>query len=117
MKLRRSGSRRDLYFRLNVLQFEIAPLRKRPDLIPSMADHFLSVYGPKLNPGVKGFSRDAADVIKEHRWPGNIRELENAIMRGLVNAAGEFIEVSDLGLEETGSAETVFSMKNQTLLI
>jgi DNA-binding NtrC family response regulator len=98
--------REDLYFRLNVLQFEIAPLRKRPDLIPSMADHFLSVYGPKLNPGVKGFSRDAADVIKEHRWPGNIRELENAIMRGLVNAAGEFIEVSDLGLEETGSAET-----------
>ena len=93
------------YFRLNVLQFEISHVRKRPDLIPSMADHFLSVYGPKLNPGVRGF-QDAADVIKRARCMGKHKRTGNAIMRGLVNAAGEFIEVSDLGLEETGSAET-----------
>lgn len=92
--------REDLYYRLNVLSFELPPLRKRKEMIAGLANHFLLRYAGKLNPEITCFSNDALKLIKNHLWPGNIREMENSIMRALVNASGHCVEVQHLALEE-----------------
>ncbi|MBN1578918.1 MAG: sigma 54-interacting transcriptional regulator [Chitinispirillaceae bacterium] len=95
----RKRFREDLYYRLNVLAIELPPLRKRPDMVPHLADHFLSRYGPRLNPAVQGFTPEAKRLFVAHRWPGNIRELENTVMRALVNARGGLIDAEHCALE------------------
>jgi transcriptional regulator with GAF, ATPase, and Fis domain len=90
--------REDLYFRLNVLSVELPPLRNRPVLIERFADRFLKQYRMKLNPKVTGFTDSGKELLKAYQWPGNIRELENTIMRGLINAAGDYIDANHLGL-------------------
>jgi transcriptional regulator with GAF, ATPase, and Fis domain len=84
--------REDLYYRLNVLAVELPPLRRRPLLIERFADHFLKQYRAKLNPKVTGFTDSARQLFKAYPWPGNIRELENTIMRGLINSTGDRID-------------------------
>jgi transcriptional regulator with GAF, ATPase, and Fis domain len=96
--------REDLFYRLNVLHLELPPLRARRELILPLATHFLRTYAQKLNPGVSGFTDDARARLCAHTWPGNIRELENTVMRGLANAAGEFIGADDISLEGFSSA-------------
>ena len=90
--------REDLYFRLGVLQLEMPPLRTLTPLIEPMARWFLQRYAPRLAPTVGGLSPSALSTLLRHPWPGNIRELENTMMRGLVNASGEEICADDLGL-------------------
>jgi DNA-binding NtrC family response regulator len=87
--------REDLYFRLNVVQIDLPPLRDRMEDVPLLATHFAAKYA---RPGAppKGIAPAAMERLLAHSWPGNIRELENAIERACVTARGPNIEEGDL---------------------
>lgn len=76
--------RHDLYYRLNVLNIYIPPLRERGNDIEILANHFLKVFSEKLNKKITGFTAEAINYYKKYHWPGNVRELENYVER-LVN--------------------------------
>jgi transcriptional regulator with PAS, ATPase and Fis domain len=88
--------RKDLYYRLNVISFEMPPLRERKEDIPLMAEHFLHRFSQETNKAVDGISREAMDEMMLYEWPGNVRELENAIERAVVVSKGRNILPSDL---------------------
>ncbi len=79
--VRRGTFREDLYFRLNVIQIETPPLRARGTDIEALAQIFLDRMGKKLSRKFEGFTAEALNVLRTHRWPGNIRELENVVER------------------------------------
>jgi two-component system response regulator HydG len=76
--------RGDLYYRLNVVNIEMPPLRARPSDLLSLASHFLSRFAKENGKPIEGFSDDAIERITGYRWPGNVRELENVIERAVV---------------------------------
>ncbi|MEK7705882.1 MAG: sigma-54 dependent transcriptional regulator [Myxococcota bacterium] len=88
--------REDLYYRLNVLQLRIPPLRERKDDIPLLVDHFVTKYAARLRRDDMTVSRDALRALMDYAWPGNIRELENTIERAMVLADANHIDVHDL---------------------
>ena len=80
--------REDLYYRLNVVNIEMPPLRARPsDLLP-LATHFLQRFAKENGKRIEGFADDAVERITGYRWPGNVRELENVIERAVVLCDG-----------------------------
>lgn len=91
--------REDLYYRLNVLNLTVPPLRMRREDIPLLARHFLQRCARSLRKPVQGFSPEALALLSAHGWPGNVRELENAIERATNLAMGELIQPADLPLE------------------
>lgn len=93
----REGSfREDLFYRLNVITVRIPPLRSRREDILGLAETFLTYYGQKNKKEMRGFSKEAMDVFLRHAYPGNVRELENAIERAVVMARGDVLDVDDL---------------------
>jgi DNA-binding NtrC family response regulator len=78
--------REDLYYRLNVIEIRIPPLRERREDIPLLANHFLERLAHELNREVSGISQGAMKVLVDYDWPGNVRELENAMERAIVTA-------------------------------
>lgn len=87
--------REDLYYRLNAAQLHVPPLRDRPEDIPLLAEYFLSRAGAMEDrPG--GFREDVMDLFFSHSWPGNIRELQNAVRYSAIVAKGEQITIDDL---------------------
>jgi len=76
--------RADLYFRLNVVQVIVPPLRLRREDIPELVAHFLGHYNRELSQEVRGLSAQALDAMTAYEWPGNVRELRNAIERALI---------------------------------
>jgi DNA-binding NtrC family response regulator len=80
--------REDLFYRLNVIPIEVPPLRKRPEDIPLLAQHFLDVANEERGTQVKSISHDAIERLCSYAWPGNVRELEN-LMERLVILCGE----------------------------
>ena len=93
--------RRDLYYRLRVVVVTVPPLRERRRDIPLLARHFLEVYGERFGrPGVR-LSRDALTALMIHPFPGNVRELENAIQAALALAPGDVVTEQDLRLDPT----------------
>ncbi|MGE5466580.1 MAG: sigma-54-dependent transcriptional regulator [Ignavibacteria bacterium] len=88
--------RRDLYFRLNVVDLHIPPLSQRRDDIPLLVQHFLQKCTARMNKKVTGVSPDAMAVLTAYDFPGNVRELENIIERGAAVTSGETIEVAHL---------------------
>ena len=88
--------REDLFYRLNVVTLRIPPLRERQDDIPLLAQHFLEKYVKKNHKQVKGFSPLAMHMLLQYPWPGNIRELENAIERAVILLLDEHITDKDL---------------------
>jgi DNA-binding NtrC family response regulator len=88
--------REDLYYRLNVLQIHVPPLRERREGIPVLAHHFLQRFAKDFGKQVHRYSRPALQAMEEYEWPGNVRELENVIQRAIVLAEGPTIEVSHL---------------------
>jgi two-component system response regulator HydG len=88
--------REDLYYRLNVINLEIPPLRERSSDIPILAAHFLKHYNKKNNKKIDGFTPDAMDFIMKYSWPGNIRELMNTIERSVILTRGDFVGKDDL---------------------
>ena len=91
--------REDLYYRLNVLQVVMAPLRERHGDLAMLANHFANFYSLETGRRPRTFSNDALIAMVNHPWPGNVRELANRVRRGLVLAEGRQIEAHDLGLE------------------
>jgi DNA-binding NtrC family response regulator len=85
--------REDLYYRLNVVQMHIPPLRERRDDIPLLAQHFLIASAQQFNKKVKRFSQPALHALEEYAWPGNVRELENAVQRAVVLSEGQSVDV------------------------
>ena len=90
--------REDLYFRLNVIEIAVPPLRDRTDDILPLAEHFLTVQGAKEGAAPPPLTAGARQALLEHEWPGNVRELENRIQRALLVRPGASITVEDLGL-------------------
>ncbi len=97
--------REDLYYRLNVLQVIIAPLRDRHGDLSMLASHFSHFYSLEAGRRPRGFSDTALAAMGRHDWPGNVRELANRVRRGLVLAEGRQIEAQDLGLQVLGDEE------------
>jgi len=91
--------REDLYYRLNVLPINIPPLRDRKEDIPFLASHFIGKYQKDLGSQVESISDAAMQKLMEHRWEGNVRELENVIERSMVLATGKVLEASDIKLD------------------
>ena len=93
--------REDLYYRLNVVTVNMPPLRDRQDDIPLLAQHFLEKYSEKNRKQVKGFSPISMDILLKYDWPGNIRELENAVERSVILLNGDYITEKELPLNIT----------------
>jgi DNA-binding NtrC family response regulator len=92
--------RRDLYYRLRVLEIRIPPLRERPEDVATLAEHFRSKLAPRVNPAVRGFAPDALAALARQPWPGNVRELRNVVERALIVAAGSLMARGDLLLSD-----------------
>ncbi|MGE3548263.1 MAG: sigma-54 interaction domain-containing protein, partial [Kofleriaceae bacterium] len=90
--------REDLYYRLNVVNVELPPLRARGDDVIVIARYLLSRYAREYDSKVKGLSQNASVAIRKHNWPGNIRELENRIKKAIVLCESTMIGPEDLGL-------------------
>jgi transcriptional regulator with GAF, ATPase, and Fis domain len=100
--------RKDLFYRLNVITVPLPPLRERREDIPLLASHFASRFSRKLGRRMAGFTPEARACLLRYDWPGNIRELANAIERAVVLGEGELIHPEDLPetLFETAPAES-----------
>jgi two-component system response regulator HydG len=90
--------REDLYYRLNVVNLPVPPLRQRREDIPLLAQHFLTHFSEKNRKNFKGITPQAMDSLLKHDWPGNVRELMNAVERGVVLGRSEYLDVDDLPL-------------------
>ncbi len=95
--------REDLYYRLNVVTIEMPPLRERKDDIAPLASFFIRRFSGELKKKVDGLEPEALKLLMRYHWPGNIRELENAVERAMLLADGPHIAVEDLRLGDTGT--------------
>jgi len=96
--------RRDLYFRLRVLEITVPPLRKRVEDLPELMHYFLQRFNAETGRRINGFTREAIEALLQYRWPGNIRELKNVIERAVVLARSEMIDVEDLALTKIATS-------------
>ena len=96
--------RRDLYFRLKVVEILVPPLRKRPEDIETLAAHFLKRFAAEAARRVRGFTPDALAAMQAYHWPGNIRELRNSVERAVVLSQDEWIDAHELALSHLSSA-------------
>jgi Nif-specific regulatory protein len=99
--IERGTFRKDLYYRLNVVSLTMPPLRDRREDIPLLASHFVAKHGQRARRRVAGIAPEALACLKAHDWPGNVRDLENAIERAVVLGSTDLIMAEDL-------PETVF---------
>src|SRR3984957_11479609 len=102
--------REDLYFRLNVISVEMPPLRARHDDLIRFAEHYLQYFSTQSGRRIEGFSQNALARIRTYSWPGNLREMRNAIERAVILSKKDIIEAEDLPMDmrtvqnATGSA-------------
>src|SRR5438270_3764241 len=94
--VKQGGFRQDLYYRLNVVSFEMPPLRARREDIPRLASYFAAKYAAKFKRRVTGLSAEARECLTSYDWPGNVRELENAVERAVVLGSTERVLPEDL---------------------
>ena len=88
--------REDLYYRLAVVPIALPPLRERKDDIPLLVEHFITKYNKRLGKSLLGLTEDAMSCLMAYGWPGNIRELENVMERGVLFADGAKLGVDEL---------------------
>jgi NtrC-family two-component system response regulator AlgB len=99
--------REDLLYRINVIEVEVPPLRKRPEDITPLAREFLSFFAEKYNRRLQGFEDETEEVLRRHTWPGNVRELRNAVERAAILSSGERVAPSDLPMKDTSDEEAL----------
>jgi len=97
-EITRGAFREDLYYRLNVLEISIPPLRERKEDIPILVRHFIQKFNKELKKSIKGVDNLAMKALLNSRWKGNVRELENVIERATILGDSEFITLDDLPL-------------------
>jgi len=90
--------RQDLFFRLNVVNLDIPPLRERKEDIPELAHHFLQLFAARNKKRISGFTPDAMDALLRYSWPGNVREMMNTIERAAVLSQSEYLSLRDFPL-------------------
>jgi len=88
--------REDLYYRLNVIEINLPPLKEREEDIPILADHFLDKYRKEMKRNIKGIDSEAMRALIGYEWKGEVRELENIIERAVIFCKDEFITLKDL---------------------
>jgi two-component system nitrogen regulation response regulator GlnG len=93
--------RDDLFYRLNVVNIPVAPLRKRKDDIPLLAEHILKRISEETESGSKSLTKEAVEYLTEYSWPGNVRELENLLRRAFIMSPDPIIKVQDIILPVT----------------
>jgi DNA-binding NtrC family response regulator len=91
--------RQDLLFRLNTVEIHLPPLRDRREDISLLAMHFLRQHSKRYRKNLDGFSDSALQLLLKYAWPGNVREMDHAIERGVLMAQGATLEARDLGLQ------------------
>ena len=89
--------REDLYYRLNVLQVDVPPVRERAEDVPALVHHFLRVFQGEGRGRVVGVQDDAMRLLREYAWPGNVRQLRNTVRRLCILAKSEAITAADVG--------------------
>jgi DNA-binding NtrC family response regulator len=99
--------REDLYYRLNVFSIFLPPLRERRQDIPALAQHFLRKYALQMNKNFAEINPEAMDLLVRHEWPGNIRELGNAIERALVVGRPPAVRPGDLPLQISSRSDSI----------
>ena len=90
--------REDLFYRLNVVNISVPPLRDRKEDIVPLTKHFIDIFARELKKNIRDISAPAINLLQRHTWPGNIRELENTIERAVLMAEGKQVEASDLAI-------------------
>jgi two-component system response regulator HydG len=104
--------REDFFFRINVIQIQMPPLRDRRGDIPLLAAHFLSKYSHVTTKKVDHLTPDALELLKRYDWPGNVRELENAVERAVVLSKSRTLRAEDFSFL---SPQPVQSNRTRTL--
>ncbi len=95
--------REDLYYRLNVINLRVPPLRERSGDIQLLAQHFLKLYSKKNNRKIKGFTPEGVEKLVAHHWPGNVRELMNTIERSVILSTQDYLGKDELQIEDNTS--------------
>jgi transcriptional regulator with PAS, ATPase and Fis domain len=101
--VREKRFREDLYYRINVIQIAMPPLREKREDIPRLVDHFVAKYASLMGKKVSGVSDEVRRTLQQHDWPGNVRELENVIERAVALAGAEILGPEDLARELGGA--------------
>jgi DNA-binding NtrC family response regulator len=96
--IKKGNFREDLYYRINVVPIVIPPLRDRKEDISLLIDHFINKFNVENNKNVKGFNKEAIELMMQYEWPGNVRELENLVERVIALTSAEYIQLSELPL-------------------
>ena len=91
--------REDLYYRLNVVPIDIAPLRERKEDIPDLANLFISRFAGESGKPVEGITPEAMQILVNYHWPGNVRELQNIVERACALAKGSVLDAGDIHLD------------------
>jgi transcriptional regulator with PAS, ATPase and Fis domain len=104
-KLKRGEFREDFYYRLNVLPVNLPSLREHPEDIPIIANHLLQKHCAKLNKPLKSLSPELMQIFKNRGWEGNVREMENIIMQGILFSASEQINTQDVIIDSNEQAK------------
>jgi formate hydrogenlyase transcriptional activator len=104
--VKRNEFRSDLYYRLNVFPIPLPPLRERRGDIPALVEHFVEIYARRMNKQIEGISPQTMSAIASHRWPGNIRELQNFIERSVILSSGNSLQAPLAELARSPEAET-----------
>ncbi|OQY20495.1 MAG: Fis family transcriptional regulator [Desulfobacteraceae bacterium 4572_35.1] len=109
-EIQNGNFREDLFYRLNVLPFQVPPLRKRKEDIPTLSEHFLKSYCEKENTESKIFDPSALEIMQHYHWPGNVRELKNLIERLVIMTPGNVITEKSLPAEMRNLKEKDFTI-------
>ncbi len=128
-RIKEKAFREDLYYRLNVIEIRIPPLRERKEDILMLVNHFLKRYTEENKKTVRGCDSDALGLLMRYEWPGNVRELRNVIERAVVLCQGDVITAAELpeklkkngstppGQQETSSLKLTLSEYEKTLIL
>jgi transcriptional regulator with PAS, ATPase and Fis domain len=95
-RIKEGRFREDLYWRLNVIEIKIPPLRERKDDIEILTKHFIEKFSKEHKKNIKGIDRDALSHFMDYAWPGNVRELGNVVERAIVLSGGDYITPAEL---------------------
>jgi len=118
--VKQKAFRQDLYFRLNVIQITVPPLRDRTDDIAPLARFFIEHYNRKFKHNIQGLSSFASQLLLSYNWPGNVRELRNAIERGMILEESNWITSSSLPIAVSridGQVEFLDLLESERILV